>query len=140
MQTSARNNLSGKISHITPGAVNSEVTIDLGHGVEIVSILTRRSVERLGLAVGAAATALVKASFVILALGEGLKTSARNHIPGVVTSRDDGVVDSEVTLDIGAGKSLTAILTIESAKALGIKEGLRMTALIKAPHVIVAVE
>ncbi len=140
MRVSARNVLTGKISHITPGAVNSEVTIDLGEGVEIVAILTRRSVDELGLSVGLAATALVKAGFVLLAKGEGLRTSARNHILGVVSRRQDGVVNSEVTLDIGAGKSLTSIITIESANALDIKQGDQMTALIKAPHVIVAVE
>lgn len=92
-----RTSVSGTISHITPGAVSSEVTITLGDGVEVVSILTRRSVEALGLTVGLPATALIKASFVILALGENLKTSARNHMPGVVTHREDGAVNSEVT-------------------------------------------
>lgn len=140
MRTSARNDLSGKISHITAGAVNDEVTLDLGEGVELVSVVTRHSVEDLGLAVGRPATALIKASFVILAKGEGLKTSARNDIPGVVTHREDGAVNSEVTLDIGAGKSLTAVLTVESANALEIKTGDHMNALIKAPHVILAVE
>lgn len=140
MRTSARNALSGQISHITPGVVSSEVTIGLGDGIEIVSVLTRASVDGLGLKVGLPATALIKASFVILARGEGLRTSARNEIPGVVSRREDGAVNSEVTLDIGAGRSLTAMLTIESANALGISQGDRMTALIKAPHVIIAVD
>lgn len=140
MRTSARNDLSGKISHIAAGSVNDEVTLDLGEGVELVAVVTRRSVEDLGLAVGRPAVALIKASFVILAKGEGLKTSARNHIAGVVANREDGAVNSEVILDIGAGRSLTAVLTVESANALEIKTGDRMTALIKAPHVILAVE
>jgi molybdate transport system regulatory protein len=140
MRTSARNQLSGKISQITTGAVNDEVILDLGDGVEIVAVVTRRSVEELGLAVGQSATALIKTPFVILAKGEGLRTSARNHIAGVVSCREDGAVNSEVTLDIGAGKSLTSILTLESANELEIKEGDRMTALVKAPHVIIAVE
>ena len=140
MRTSARNALAGKISHITPGAVNSEVMVDLGGGVEIVAILTRHSVDGLGLTVGLPATALIKAGFVLLAQGEGLKTSARNQLPGVVSRREDGAVNSEITLDIGAGASLTSIITIDSAKALDIKPGDRMTALIKAPHVILAVD
>jgi molybdate transport system regulatory protein len=140
MRTSARNALRGDISRITGGAVNSEVTLRLAEGVEIVAVLTRRSADELGLAVGKPAIALIKSSFVLLAKGVGLQTSARNHIPGEVIAREDGAVNSEVTLAIGGGKTLTATITLESAEALAIAQGDRMTALIKAPHVILAVE
>jgi molybdate transport system regulatory protein len=140
MRTSARNALTGEIGHITPGAVDSEVTVRLADGVEIVAIVTRHSVEDLGLKVGMPATALIKAPFVLLAKGEGLKTSARNQIRGVVTKREDGAVNSEVTVDIGGGHTLASIITIESAKALAIAPGEPITALIKAPLIILAVE
>jgi len=42
MKLSARNQLKGTIKRITPGAVNSEVVIELPGGIEIVSIITRR--------------------------------------------------------------------------------------------------
>lgn len=140
MRTSARNALRGVISHITPGAVNGEVTLRLTDGVEIVAILTRRSIEDLQLAVGKPAIALIKSSFVVLAKGEGLRTSARNQIAGVVRGREDGAVNSEISIDIGGGKTLVAGITLESARALAIAVGDPITALIKAPHVILAVE
>jgi molybdate transport system regulatory protein len=140
MRTSARNALRGEISKITPGAVNSEVSLAVAPGVEMTAILTRRSVDDLDLVVGRPAIALVKSSFVLLAKGENLRTSARNQIPGRVTDREDGAVNSEITLDIGGGKMLTATITIESAQALEIAVGDDVTALIKAPHVILAVE
>ena len=140
MRTSARNALRGEIGHITPGAVSSEVSLVVADGVSITAILTRRSVEELGLAVGRPAIALIKSSFVLLARGEGLRTSARNQIPGVVAAREDGAVNSEVVLEIGGGKTLVATITLESAEALQIAPGERVTALIKAPHVILAVE
>ncbi|MDB5492998.1 MAG: Molybdenum-dependent transcriptional regulator [Phenylobacterium sp.] len=140
MRTSARNALRGQISHITDGAVSSEVSLAVAEGVEITAILTRRSVEDLGLTVGAPAIALIKSSFVILAKGENLRTSARNQIPGRVAAREDGVVNSEISLDIGGGKTLVATITLESAQALEIAVGDPITALIKAPHVILAVE
>ena len=140
MRTSARNALRGVISRITEGAVSSEVGLQVADGVEIIAILTRRSVEDLGLAVGKPAIALVKSSFVLLAGGEGIRTSARNQIAGVVSARDDGAVNSEISLDIGGGKTLVATITVDSARALGIAPGERLTALIKAPHVILAVE
>jgi molybdate transport system regulatory protein len=140
MRTSARNALRGEISRITEGAVNSEVALRLAEGVEIIAVLTRRSVGELGLAVGAPAIALIKSSFVLLAKGEGLRTSARNQLAGEVVGRDDGAVNSEVRLAIGGGKTLTAMVTVESAEALQIRPGDRILALVKAQHVILAVE
>jgi molybdate transport system regulatory protein len=140
MRTSARNALRGEISRIAGGAVNSEVSLAVAPGVAITAILTRRSVEDLGLEVGKPAIALIKSSFVVLAKGENLRTSARNHIDGRVIGREDGAVNSEVALDIGGGKTLTATITLESAQALEIAVADAVTALVKAPHVILAVE
>ena len=66
MKISARNMLKGKVKQINPGAVNTEVIIELPGGVEIASIITRTSAENLGLAVGKEAYAIVKASNVII--------------------------------------------------------------------------
>ena len=140
MQTSARNALRGVVSRLTEGAVNSEVGLEVAKGLEITAIVTRESVEALKLAVGRPAIALIKSSFVVLAKGEGLKTSARNQIAGRVAARHDGAVSSEIVLDIAEGKTLTATITRESAEALELKPGEPVTALIKAPHVILAVE
>lgn len=65
--TSARNQLTGTVARVVPGAVNAEVVLDLGDGKTICAIITMGSLERLGLAEGDAACALVKASSVILA-------------------------------------------------------------------------
>jgi molybdate transport system regulatory protein len=140
MRTSARNALRGEVARITEGAVSSEVSLRIADGVEITAVLTRQSVEELGLAVGRPAIALIKSSFVVLAKGENLRTSARNQIPGRVVAREDGAVTSEVVLDIGGGKTLVATLTVESAEALELAVGDAVTALVKAPHVILAVE
>jgi molybdate transport system regulatory protein len=140
MRTSARNALRGTISNVTAGEVNSEVALRLGDGIEIIAIVTRHSVEDLGLAPGKPAIALIKSSFVILAKGENLRTSARNQIAGVVSSREDGAVNCEIGLSIGGGKTLTATITMESARTLDLKVGDAVTALVKAPHVILAVE
>ena len=140
MRTSARNALRGTVTRLTDGAVNAEVTLQVATGVEIVAVVTRPSVEELGLAVGKPAIALIKSSFIVLAKGEGIVTSARNQIAGRVAAREDGAVNSEITLDIADGKTLTATITRESAEALGLQPGVTVTALIKAPHVILAVE
>jgi molybdate transport system regulatory protein len=92
------------------------------------------------LAEGRPAIALIKSSFIVLAKGQGLRTSARNQLTGLVSHREDGAVMSEIRLSLSAGKSLTATITRESADALEIEPGDAITALIKAPHVILAVE
>ena len=140
MKTSARNALRGEIFRIVRGAVSAEVVLRLAGGLEIVSVVTLQSLEDLDLKIGGAAIALIKSSFIILAKGEGLRTSARNQISGVVTSREDGAVNCDIRLEIGEGKSLSATITLESAEALGLAVGDAVTALIKAPHVILAVE
>lgn len=65
---SARNVLTGKVSSIIEGSVNDEVSIDLGSGYTITSIITKSSVASLGLEPGVVASAIVKASDVILAV------------------------------------------------------------------------
>lgn len=142
MKTSARNALRGRISHIERDGVEAEVGLEIAPGVEITALISARSAEDLGLAVGGEATALIKASMVVLAAGEGppLRTSARNALAGVVASIETGEIAAEVVLDLTAGKSLTASLTARSVEALGLVIGSPAIALIKAPHVILAVE
>ena len=67
MKISARNVLQGTVRRIEHGAVNTEVVIELPGGTEIVSVITKSSAERLGLAEGSRVHAVVKASDVMIA-------------------------------------------------------------------------
>ena len=64
---SARNVLKGKVKKIVVGAVNSEITVELPGCIEIVSIITKSSAERLGLTEGKEVSAVIKASNVMIA-------------------------------------------------------------------------
>ena len=68
MKISARNVLKGKVTKLVEGAVNCEVTLEIAPGVEIVSIITKASVVSLGLAEGKIASAVIKASSVMIAV------------------------------------------------------------------------
>lgn len=70
MKLSARNILKGKILKVIKGAVNSEVTIELSSGGQLVSIITNTSVKSLGLKKGKAAYAVIKASNIMVAVDE----------------------------------------------------------------------
>jgi molybdopterin-binding protein len=67
MQISARNVLKGKVKAVTHGAVNSEIIVDV-NGVEMVSIITKSSAEKLGLKKGKSVYAIVKASNVMIGI------------------------------------------------------------------------
>jgi molybdopterin-binding protein len=66
MKISARNVLSATVKAVTPGAVDTEVVVELAPGIEIVSIITKKSAETLGLKPGAKAYAIIKASNVMI--------------------------------------------------------------------------
>ena len=68
MKISARNILKGKIIKIVRGAVNSEVTIELPGGTQLVSIITNTSVDTLSLTEGKEAYAIIKASNVMVGI------------------------------------------------------------------------
>ncbi len=63
---SARNQLAGKVSIVHKGAVNSEVGITLVGGTTVFAVVTNEAVLELGLKEGVEATALIKASHVVL--------------------------------------------------------------------------
>lgn len=66
MKVSARNRLPGMVSKIELGLVNAAVTLEIAPGVEVVSVVPRDAVTRLGLTVGTHAYAVIKASSVMI--------------------------------------------------------------------------
>jgi molybdopterin-binding protein len=68
MKISARNMLKGKVRQIKIGAVNCEVVIETVGGETIVSVITKESVESLGLKEGKDVYAVIKASNVMVAV------------------------------------------------------------------------
>jgi molybdopterin-binding protein len=67
MKISARNVLKGKVKQVKHGTVNSEVSIELPGGTELVSIITKHSAETLGLTHGTDVYAVVKATSIMIA-------------------------------------------------------------------------
>ncbi|MES3015573.1 MAG: TOBE domain-containing protein [Pseudomonadota bacterium] len=66
VRLSARNQLAGKVSRVVPGAINTEVVLELPGGGTVAAVITNESATSLGLADGSTATAVFKASSVIL--------------------------------------------------------------------------
>ena len=70
MALSARNQFVGTVVSVRHGAVMSEITVDIGGGHEIVSLISTSSAKRLKLKKGARAVAVIKSTEVIISTDE----------------------------------------------------------------------
>ena len=140
MKVSARNVFEGTITALIDGQVNAEVEFTTAGGDRLVAVVTEGSVKSLGLAVGKAVTAFVKAPWVIVMTdASGTKFSARNHLAGTVQHVDKGAINSEVAIKLNGGTLVYAVITNEAVMELGLKPGVPASALIKASHVVIGV-
>lgn len=141
LRTSARNQFQGTVNRFSEGAVNDVITVDIGGGIEIASVITHEAAQSLDLLrEGREVQVLINAAFVILCEDvEGVRYSARNRLCGIVSHIQPGAVNAQVKLDLSAGRTLTAVVTLDAVDAAWLQQGGRACALIKAPHVILAV-
>lgn len=68
MKLSARNQIRGTVTAVKEGAVEAQVTIDIGGGQSMVSVITMDSLANLGIRAGSSVYAVVKADSVMLAV------------------------------------------------------------------------
>ena len=141
LRTSARNQWAGTVSKVRHGTVNDEVELQLAGGDRLVAIVTHESVEDLGLAVGQPAIALVKASSVMVATGDGgrLRLSARNQLAGKVDRVTPGAVNTEVVIALRGGNTVASTITNVAARTLKLRAGQPALAVFKASSVILGV-
>jgi molybdopterin-binding protein len=68
-----------------------------------------------------------------------MKISARNSLPGTVKHIQTGATTAHVTIDVN-GLTVTASITNESVEELGLREGSKVSAVIKSSDVMIAVD
>jgi molybdate transport system regulatory protein len=140
VKISARNQFKGRITAVKGGAINSQIDLSTAGGDQIVAVVTNDSVQTLGLSVGLEATALVKASLVlVMTEGSGLKLSARNCLKGKIVKVTEGPVSAEVSIALPGGGVVHSTITHDAASELGLKAGVEASAVFKASSVIIAV-
>lgn len=140
MRTSARNHLLGTVSELRAGAVNDEVLIDLGEALTLHAAVTSESARNLGLdQPGRRVHVLIKAPFVLLAKpAPEARYSASNQFAAKVQSHSPGAINTEVTVSIGAGRTLTAMIPSQMAEEDWLKPGADVLALVNPSHVVLA--
>jgi len=139
LRTSARNQLACTVSGLREGEVDYEIYLRLDEQTELKSVITRQSAESLGIAIGVEVLALIKSSSVLLMADAELRMSAENQLWGTVSRIDAGPVNSEVSLDVGNGRTVVAVGTHGSVDRLGLTVGSRAAAAFQASNVIVSV-
>ena len=139
MKLSARNQFAGVVSKVQEGAVNGIVTIDV-NGTPVSATISMNAIKELGLEPGKKACAVIKATEVMIGLGEHLALSARNQFPGTVVSVEKGAVNSIVKLSVLDGNIISATISNAAVEELGLKEGVQALAVVKATSVMVGVD
>ena len=69
-----------------------------------------------------------------------MRISARNQIKGTIVEVRKGATTSHVRVDIGGGQIVTSSITNEAVDDLGIKAGGKVTVVVKASDVMIAVD
>lgn len=69
-----------------------------------------------------------------------MRLSARNQIKGTVADVKKGATTAHVRIDIGNGVVMTSSITNEAIDELGIKAGGKVTVVVKASDVMIAVD
>ena len=133
---SARNQFQGTITEVKEGAVNGIVKLNIGGDNHISATISMDSIKELGLAAGKEATAIVKATEVMMANGK-LNISARNQLTGTVSAIEEGAVNAIVKLDVAEGVTISSTISMEAVKELGLAVGKEATAIIKATSVMI---
>ena len=133
---SARNQFQGTITEVKEGAVNGIVKLNIGGGNHISATISMDSIKELSLVAGKEATAIVKATEVMMANGK-LNISARNQLTGTVSAIEEGAVNAIVKLDVAEGVKISSTISMEAVKELGLAVGKEATAIIKATSVMI---
>ena len=68
-----------------------------------------------------------------------MKLSARNVLEGQVVEVKKGAVAAQVRVDIGGGNVLTSMITVDAVEDLGLRQGDRVSVVIKSTEVMLAV-
>ena len=69
-----------------------------------------------------------------------MRLSARNQLPGTVIAIEKGAVNGIVTIEVAPGVVITSSITNAAIEELGLTEGAKAVAVIKASSVMVGVE
>lgn len=139
LQTSARNQWFGTVTHRDHQSVQEHITVLLADGVtRLNAAITAQSAERLGLENGREVLILLKAPWVQVTRDPEQAEGADNQIAGIISELKHAPDQSEVVITVAGGQRVCATLTAEQVAVLNPEEGAEVIAFFNADSLIVA--
>lgn len=138
VKISARNVFQAEVVSVKKWPVDVEVALRISGEHIIHATITNEAAADLDLKPGNRVVALVKSPLIEVGPADKGSPSAPNRFPGVVTRRVDSERNSELLIDIGLGKTLTAVAPRSGLDAMEIAEGGRVAASFDPQNVIIA--
>jgi molybdate transport system regulatory protein len=133
LQASARNQFLGEVVSVE---VNTEVIIQISDTLNLVAVITEHSRQEMEIEPGTSVIALIKASSVTVSTDTTLMVSARNKLVGHISRIEQGRVNSELSIDLGGSKTVSALVTNNSVDRLALEQSTQVCAFWKASSVI----
>lgn len=128
LRTSARNQFLCTVVSLEPTDVDVSLHLSLDGDQALAVLVTQASVERLGIREGMSLMVLVKASAVGLGRRAPAAHTGQNAVWGTVTEVIEGAQRSEVTVQVGAHRFITAVLPASDAQRIRPELGERLCA------------
>ncbi len=141
VRTSARNQFACTVLEVRMGEVNAQVMLALDAEQRLEAVVTCDSVARLGLVPGQEVLALVKAPAVLVLPGWAMRTSAGNHLQGVVSRIHEGPVSSELVINLAQTpvRHVCAVVTTDALRELKLATDTQVTVAFQSSSVMLAV-
>lgn len=140
IRISARNVFQTEVVSVKKWPVDVEVTLRLSGEHLLYAVITNEGAADLDLKPGRKVLALVKSSFIEVGPVDRAADKARNRFLGVVTRRTDAERNCELLIDIGLGKTMTAVLPRQDIETSGIAVGSQVAAQFDPQNVILAAD
>jgi molybdate transport system regulatory protein len=137
---SARNVFQAEVVSIRKWPVDVELTLRISGEHHIYSVVTNQAALDLDLKPGRRVVALVKSPFIEVSAAEPAPKDLRNRFLGRVTRRTDAERNCELLIDIGSGKTLTAVLPRADVEALRVFEDRQVATHFAPENVILAAD
>ncbi|GGO77316.1 molybdenum-dependent transcriptional regulator [Marinobacterium nitratireducens] len=139
LQTSARNQLIGRVEQLNPNDISHKVSVRLENGDLIHADITERSARRLKLETGKEVLALVKAPWVQLACASEAPSEARdNRLYGTLVGIDQGAEFDEYRIALAGDEPLCALVSRIGPPATSFRIGEPLVARFAPDQVILA--
>ncbi len=140
VKTSARNQLFGKVSAITNGAVNAHIRVELTAGVSVIVAIGLQPLNDLGLTIGKDAVLLINSADIILSLDDsGFSFPAANRLTGTIIRIQHDDINAEASILLPGGELLACVITVQSLKNMALEVGTTVQAIFKANAPILGV-